>query len=85
VWPHFIPTLEQRLTLPFLQDNANLTSQLKRTTKQLDNLKDNYRELHNKNAQLIGLYKAKDRDLQDNEQEIACLQAQLAHYTGLQL
>jgi hypothetical protein len=84
-WPHFIPALEQKLTLPFIQDNASLTSQLRCTSEQLDELEDKYRELCDKNAQLISMCKAKDKDQQDDEQEITHLQAQLACYTGSQL
>jgi hypothetical protein len=73
VWPYFIPALKQKLTLSLIQDNANLTSWLRCTSEQLDELKDKYRELCDKNAQLISICKAKVRDWQDDEQEITCL------------
>jgi hypothetical protein len=66
-WPYFIPTLEQKLTLPFIRDNANLASWLKHTSEQLDELEDKYRELCNKKVQLICMCKAKDREWQDDE------------------
>jgi hypothetical protein len=53
VWPHFIPTLKQKLTLPLVRDNTDLTGRLKRTSEQLDELKDKYKDLCNKNSQLI--------------------------------
>jgi hypothetical protein len=52
-WPHFIPTLEQKLTWSLVRDNADLTGQLKCTTEQLDDLKDKYKDLCNKNSWLI--------------------------------
>jgi hypothetical protein len=82
VWPHFIPTLQQKLTLPLVRDNTNLTGRLKCMSEQLDELKDKYKDLCNKNSWLIDQCKAKDKDLQDDEQEIPCLQAQLACYMG---
>jgi hypothetical protein len=73
VWPHFIPTLKQKLTLPLIRDNANLTGQLKHTSKQLDELKGKYKQLCNKNVRLIDRCKAKEKDLQDDKQEITHL------------
>jgi hypothetical protein len=78
-WPHFIPTLEQKLTLPLVRNNADLTGWLKRTgwlkctTEQLDELEDKYKDLCNKNSRLIDQCKAKDKDLRDDEQEITRL------------
>jgi hypothetical protein len=62
VWPHFIPALEQKLTLPLVQDNADLVGQLKRTSEQLDELEDKYNDLCDKNSQLIDRCKAKHKD-----------------------
>jgi hypothetical protein len=53
VWPHFILALEQKLTLPLVRDNADLTGRLKRMSEQLDELKDKYKDLCDKNSQLI--------------------------------
>jgi hypothetical protein len=74
-WPHFIPALEQKLTLPLIQDNADLTSQLKHTSEQPDELEDKYKELCDKNMWLIDQCKAKAKDLQDDKQEVTYLQA----------
>jgi hypothetical protein len=49
-WPHFIPALEQKLTLPLVRDNTDLTGQLKCTSKQLDELEDKYKDLCDKNS-----------------------------------
>jgi hypothetical protein len=54
-------------------------------SEQHDELEDKYKDLCDKNMQLIDWCKAKDKDLQDNEQEIVHLRAQLAHYTESQL
>jgi hypothetical protein len=54
-------------------------------SKQLDELEDKYKDLCDKNMQLIDRCKAKDKDLQDDKQEITRLRAQLARYTGSQL
>jgi hypothetical protein len=53
VWPHFIPTLKQKLTLPLVRNNANLMGRLKRMTEQLDKLEDKYKDLCDKNSRLI--------------------------------
>jgi hypothetical protein len=53
VWPHFIPALKQKLTLPCIRDNADLTGWLKCTSEQLDELEDKYKELCDKNTWLI--------------------------------
>jgi hypothetical protein len=55
--------------------------QLKHTTEQLDDLEDKYKELCDKNSWLIDRCKAKDKDSQDDEQDITHLRAQLACYT----
>jgi hypothetical protein len=52
-WPHFIPTLEQKLTLLLVWDNADLTGWLKHMSEQHDELEDKYKDLCDKNMQLI--------------------------------